>query len=336
MALDSVDTLVYLLRRFQLLDADRLDEVGLLADGAFQQPLALLKELVRRGWLTPYQGTQLVHGDPRTLRVGRYHLLDRLGEGGVSQVFKAWDSERERIVALKVIHEELTANPEAVGRFRREIDAVRRLAHPHIVRAFGAGRDGEVLWLAMEFIAGTDLARLVRSDGPLPAPRAARYLRHAALGLQHAHEHGVIHRDVKPANLLLAADADLVKVVDLGLSRPRRAVEALTADGSLIGSPDFMSPEQARRPRTVGICSDIYSLGCTAYYLLTGRVPFPGNSLVAKVTAHEKQEALPLEQVRPGTPPALAAVVRRMMAKKPEDRYPTPEAAANALMPFAG
>jgi eukaryotic-like serine/threonine-protein kinase len=265
-------------------------------------------------------------------------LLGPLGEGGMGQVFKARNWKRGGVVALKLIRKERLDNPDAVRRFEREVRAAAALSHPNIVRAHDADRVVGTHLLVMEYVEGaSDLSQLVKKDGPLPVPQACEYVRQAALGLQHAYERGLVHRDIKPANLLLTADGSLVKVLDMGLARLDRPAHeedkgsTMTQEGALLGTPDYIAPEQALESHTVDIRADLYSLGCTFYYLLTARVPFPGGTLLQKLNRHQNQEAPAVEALRPEVAPGVAAVVRRLMAKKPEDRYQTPAELAAAL-----
>jgi serine/threonine protein kinase len=273
-------------------------------------------------------------------QIAGYQLLDQLGQGGMGQVYKARHLHMGRTVAVKLIRPDRLTHADAVRRFQREARAAARLAHPNIVTVYDSGHAGGTHFLVMEYVAGTDLARLVRESGPLPIARACAYVRQAALGLQHAFERGLTHRDIKPSNLLCSAADATVKLLDLGLARldnPEQSGESdLTDTSTLMGTPDFIAPEQARDARAADIRSDLYSLGCTLYYLLTGSVPFPGGSLTEKLLKHQFDDPRPLEELRPEMPPALRAVVRRLMAKEPENRYPTPAEAAAALAPFTG
>src|SRR5438132_1663195 len=233
----------------------------------------------------------------------------------------------QRPVAVKVLNHELIDNPATVERFRREVRAAARLTHPNIVAAFDAEQAGDVHFLAMEYVEGVSLARRIAEVGPLPMAQACDYVRQAALGLQHAHERGLVHRDIKPANLLLAVKENVVKVLDLGLARLYQGADAdltaagLTQEGTVMGTPDYMAPEQAEESTGVDTRADIYSLGCTLYFLLSGHVPFPGGTLAQKLRKHAQAEPAPLGD---DVPAGLKAVLRKMMAKRPEDRYPTP------------
>jgi serine/threonine protein kinase len=270
-----------------------------------------------------------------------YDVLGPLGEGGMGQVFKARHRRLNRVVAVKVIRPEQLANPNAVRRFHREARAAGRLSHPHIVEIYDAKEAGGTFLLAMEYVDGKDLAELVQAHGPLPVALACEYLRQACLGLQHAHERGLVHRDIKPANLLLNADGRCLKILDMGLARLQQpdekdpSLSELTHSGAVMGTPAYLAPEQARDSRRVDIRADIYSLGCTLYHLLTGQVPFRGVSLAEVVLRHQLEEPVPIDQARPGVPPEVQAVVHKMLAKKPDERYQTPAEVAEALAPFA-
>ena len=268
----------------------------------------------------------------------RYRVVAALGAGGMGTVYRAEHRLMDRPVALKVIRSELLGNPALVERFRREVKSAARLAsHPNIVAAYDAEQAGETHMLVMEFIEGTDLARLVDRRGPLPVDEACEYARQAALGLQHAFEDGMVHRDIKPQNLMRTTRGQ-VKILDFGLARFASEVGShagVTAEGMILGSADYIAPEQIDDPHTADVRADIYSLGCTLYFLLAGRPPFPDGSLIQKLMAHSKRTPRPLREIRADVPAALAAVIERMMAKDPSQRFLTPEDVAQALAPFA-
>jgi eukaryotic-like serine/threonine-protein kinase len=343
MPIDSVAGLIEELRQNKLLRAPQLDEIERMLQPRFSSPLGLAKELVRRGWLTVYQVNQLFQANGQQLTLGPYRILDYVGKGGASQVFKAWHTGRDCLVALKVILPEFLSNPEAVGRFHREMQVVTRLAHPNIVRSFEEDAYGQALFFAMEFVQGTDLDKVTNLAGALPIPQACDYIRQAALGLQHAHEQGLVHRDIKPANLVQIVNTHTIKILDFGLARLRdttpnatgAALVNLTAQGTLLGTPDYVSPEQAKDARSVDIRADIYSLGCTFYFLLAGGPPFPGGSALQKIHNHMKKEPTAITILRPEVPPAVVGIVKKMMAKVPDDRYSTPGDVAAAVAPFS-
>jgi serine/threonine protein kinase/WD40 repeat protein len=274
----------------------------------------------------------------------RYRVLGLVGQGGMGAVYRAEHRRMERPVALKVINPGLIQNPTTVQRFHQEVRTAARLVHPNIVTAHDADEAGGLHFLVMEYVEGRSLADLVAERGPLPVAKACDYARQAALGLQHAHEQGMVHRDIKPHNLMVTSG--VVKILDFGLARLARAPETLadgaqTADSSLtgagtvMGTADYIAPEQAADPRAADIRADIYSLGCTLFYLLTGRPPFPDGGVQDKIAQHANTPLPPLAALRAGLSPDLAAVVARMTAKDPASRYQTPAAVADALAPFA-
>jgi WD40 repeat protein/serine/threonine protein kinase len=272
--------------------------------------------------------------------VGVYEILSVLGRGGMGTVYKARHTLLKRDVALKVLPAELWNDSMAVARFRREMEAVGLLDHPNIVHAHDAGEADGVHFLVMEYVAGIDLDRLVRRKGPLPVEIACSLIRQAARGLQHAHEHGLVHRDIKPSNLLVARNGQL-KLLDLGLALLRgepAAGEGLTQTGQMMGTVDYMAPEQAFDTHRVDIHADLYSLGCTLYHLLAGHPPYHGpgyQSAMRKLLAHAQEPAPPIQELRPDVPMALAAVLDRLLAKAPADRYATPAELVAALKPFS-
>ncbi len=336
----TLAALIEALQQLPLLDRAQKGELAVLPQ-RFPDVQTLTGELLRRGWLTPYQVNRLVEGKGAGLVLGQYILLDLLGQGGMGAVYRAWQGRVKRHVALKVIRPEALQEPGAVERFQREAESAAKLADPHVVRLYDADEVNGVHFLVMEYIEGTDLARLLQARSRLPVAVACEYVRQAALGLQHAFEKGLVHRDIKPANLMLAKEG-VIKVMDLGLARTARSAEEnaaeqrLTAPGVLMGTADYLAPEQAQDARRADIRADIYALGCTLYHLLAGEPPFPEGTLANKIAAHMLTEPSPIEDARPEVGPALGQVVRRMMAKAPQQRFQTPGAAARALEPFTG
>jgi hypothetical protein len=271
----------------------------------------------------------------------RHHdILRELGRGGMGTVYLAWNRLMGRREVLKVMHDKLQDRPGAGARFLREIQAAASLRHPHVVTAYSVQSEGDRLVLAMEYVEGETLDARVRRDGPPPVGEACDWVRQAALGLQHAFERGVAHRDVKPQNLILSQEGGkaVVKVLDFGLAKAtseKAPDQALTAEGALLGTPEYVAPEQIRDPASADVRADIYALGCTLYFLVTGRPPFRGKSVYETLQGHESAEAPPLSRLRPGVPAGLAAVAARMMAKDPARRFQTAAEAAAALAPFA-
>ncbi len=264
----------------------------------------------------------------------RYRVLKALGGGGMGTVYLAEHKMMKRLVALKVIRPDLTARPEVSDRFRREVEAAARLTHPNIVAAHDAEQAGDCLFLVMEFVEGTDLAAWLATHSPLPVPEACDSIRQAALGLQHAHERGMIHRDLKPQNLMRTPTGQ-VKILDFGLARlVELAQEGGTPVGMVLGTPDYVAPEQANDAHGADIRADVYSLGCTLYHLLSGQVPFPGGGLLDKLRRLAQEQPESLARLRPDLPAPLAAVVEWMMAKDPARRPQTPAEVAAALAPW--
>jgi serine/threonine protein kinase len=273
----------------------------------------------------------------------RYEILGLIGKGGMGDVYKARHRMMKRTVALKVIKQELVRNHEAVDRFHREVTTAAQLTHANIVTSHDAEQAGDVHYLVMEYVDGVDLANMVKQRGALPIAEACAYIRQAAIGLQHAHEQGMVHRDIKPHNLMVADDGT-VKILDFGLASlapealsDGQTVESssdLTAAGAIMGTPDFISPEQAEDARSADIRSDIYSLGSTLYYLLSGYPPFHDGSVLSKLKNLATEEPTALESLRDDLPDDLTALVARMTAKRPDDRFQSPQEVAEVLNTF--
>jgi tRNA A-37 threonylcarbamoyl transferase component Bud32 len=267
----------------------------------------------------------------------RYRILRELGRGGMGVVYQARQTVMDREVVIKVINKALLEQPGALERFQREVRAAAKLAHPNIVTAYDAEQAGDLHMLVMEFVPGQSLAEFLQSKGPLPVAQACSFIRQAALGLQHALERGMVHRDIKPQNLMLTPKGQ-VKTLDFGLAKlasERGTSSGLTAANAYMGTPDYSAPEQATDARSADIRADIYSLGCTLYCLLAGRPPFREETDVKTILAHLQKEPEPLPALRPEVPPELWAVLARMLAKDPAQRYQKPAEVAQALLPFA-
>jgi serine/threonine protein kinase len=296
------------------------------------EPRLLATKLVRDKVLTEYQAKRFLSNKSNGLIVGKYVILDRLGSGSMGRVYKAQHQLMGRVVALKIIAPEIVTNQRVVSRFQREMRMVGRLDHPNVVRAFDADQAGTILYLVMEYVAGQSLGMKYKAQGPLPAVDVVNYAAQAAFGLAHAHEQGIVHRDVKPSNLLLSDD-QTVKVLDLGLGVLMEADEHTsfaTADGIAVGTIDYMSPEQAMG-REVDGRSDIYSLGCSMYHLITGRLPFPGDSPIDRLGKRITGSPIPITDLRPDLPGTLVNVLEKLMAAKPSDRYQKADEAGEAL-----
>ncbi len=332
---------------------------GLVAEGRMTPVLATLpgnapgqtvaRALVGAGLLTRFQAERLLSGRVHGFLLGQYRILDQLGRGGMGRVYKAEHRTMGRIVALKVFAPNVLATDRALELFQREVRAIAQLGHPNIVTAYDANEENGRHYLVLEYVDGPNLDQLVRKQGPLPVGQACDYIRQAANGLQCAHIAGMVHRDLKPANILVQwrgpqdGTPGLVKISDFGLARLQAPTAGdtshpgtiLTKENTVMGTPDYLSPEQARSLHRTDIRSDLYSLGCTFYFLLTGRVPFPGGGPVDKLIRHSSEMPAPLSDFRSDVPPAVAAIVARLMAKDPADRYQTPAELAAALEPFA-
>ncbi len=268
-----------------------------------------------------------------------YQVLRELGRGGMGVVYLAENRMMGRKEVLKVVSSHLLNRQGVLERFLREIRSAAQLHHPNIVTAYSATRVGESIVFSMQYVEGYDLAKLVEKSGPLSVAHACNFVYQAALGLQHAHERGMVHRDIKPSNLMLARDGNkpVVKVLDFGLAKvtSERAVDGgLTSEGQMLGTPHYVAPEQTVNAQKADIRADIYSLGCTLYCLLTGHPPFDAPSLYELLQAHHSMDAKPLNFIRPEVPAELAAVVAKMLAKEPERRFQTPGEVAKALSPF--
>jgi serine/threonine protein kinase len=281
--------------------------------------------LITRGLLTHFQAEAVAEGRAGSLRVGNYDLLDRLGAGGMGAVYKARHRRMKRLVALKILAPNLSTNPVFVKRFQREVETIACLGHPNVVMAYDSDEADAGHFLVMEFVNGRDLAAYVAQEGPLPLPRAIDFMLQAARGLAYAHSQDIIHRDVKPHNLLVS-EQGVVKVTDLGLARLQHEADGsvarsdVTAAGVIVGTADFMPPEQAFDPDAIDSRADIYSLGCTLYYLLAGKPPYTASSVFAILMCHRDAAIPSLAAICPDTPARLETLFQRMLAKRPADR----------------
>ena len=334
MTIKTSQKLVAELRRLGLLTDEA---VGRIASAPLTNTEQFARLLMEAG-LTRFQTQVILSGQASRLLFGPYILLEKIGEGGMGVVYKARHARLGRIDALKVLRVDKIGSKMFAKRFLREIELTSNLEHPHIVRAYDAGSVGKQLYLATEYVNGTDLATQVVTQGPLSVADACLVMYQTGLALQHIHEKGLVHRDLKPSNLIRDRSTHVVKVLDLGLSGfSRTALEAengltLTRDGAVLGTPDYMAPEQVQNPHGVDIRADLYSLGCTAYFLMTGRPPFEG-SPVEKMYYHGFAPPPALILPHGLVPPAgLAEILGRLMAKRPEDRFPSPQEMIDALL----
>jgi serine/threonine protein kinase len=307
------------------------------AGGALQSPKQLADSLIEQGLLTHFQAEKLIAGRWRGFVIaGKYRLLERLGAGGMGQVFLCEHITMGRKVALKILPVQQAEDPASLARFYREARAVARLDHPNIVRAHDIDHDDKLHFIVLEFVDGCNLHDFIRRNGTLSPQRAAHYIRQAALGLQHAHEAGLVHRDIKPGNLLIDRQGT-VKILDMGLARFFHEDSAAFIKeyevGYIIGTGDYIAPEQIVDSR-VDIRADIYSLGGTMYFMLTGKSPFQDGTNAQKIIWHQVRHPKTLRVLRPDLPEALVQVFERIIAKEPARRFQTPIELAKALEPF--
>jgi serine/threonine protein kinase/formylglycine-generating enzyme required for sulfatase activity/Flp pilus assembly protein TadD len=299
---------------------------GLPADSRPDTAKRLAREMFQRQLITMFQARAVYEGKTRGLVVGNYVVLDRLGAGGMGQVYTAQHRKMKRVVAIKQLPTAATRSPELLKRFQREMQAAAKLSHPNIVAAYDADEDNGVHFLVMEYVDGQDLTAFVKKSGPLPVAQAVDCIIQAARGLQYAHQQGVVHRDIKPSNLLLDRSGT-VKILDMGLARLDNPLgigdDGLTRSGYVMGTMDYMAPEQAIDTHAADARSDVYSLGCTLCYLLTGRAPFRADTIGKKLLAHREQPVPSLRAKRADVPEWLDAAFQRMMAKNPADRPQT-------------
>jgi serine/threonine protein kinase len=312
--------------RSGLLDREQLQEV--LRTGPAEcrtDPESLADYLIKTGKLSRFQATKLLQGAARGLVLGNYQILAPIGKGGQSTVYLARDHRSQLLLALKVLPpKKAREEVRLLARFRREMDICQRVAHPTLAWVQEVGDWQGVYYIAMEFIPGKSLYRLVSDQGPLDVPRAGRLFAEVASGLDHAHSQGLIHRDLKPSNILVTPH-DHAKVLDLGLALIQgeapsdRAV--VGGQGYVVGTMDYLAPEQADDAFRVDPRADIYSLGCTLYFALAARPPFPGGDSLQKIMRHHTDEPVPVEQLNAAVPAAFAELLRKMMAKRPEQRF---------------
>lgn len=291
---------------------------------------AIADVLVERGVLTRFQATKILAGH-RKLTLGQYRILDLLGQGGMGQVFKAEHSMMGREVAVKVLPR-AKSTPDTEAAFRREIRMLGRLDHPNLVRALDAGHDGKVYYLVTELVDGVDLRKQVLRYGTLDEVAAASVISQVARGLAYAHVEGLVHRDVKPGNILVTPSG-IAKLLDVGLAGSVLESES-TRLGRVVGTMDYMAPEQIRSPDSVGPAADVYGLGCTLYFVLAGQVPFPGGTRQEKARRQLSEQPTPIQNFAPGVSDAFCRVVEAMMEKDPVQRIGSADAVIDWLRPW--
>ncbi len=339
----TIEEFLELVRKSGVVDEKRLTTHldKLRATGPLPaEPKRLAEQLLLDGVITRFQGEQFLQGKWRRFTLGKYKVLERLGAGGMGVAVLPVASGgmlMRRRVAVKVLPAARAEESSSLDRFYREARAVAALDHPNIVRAYDIDQDGELHFLVMEHVDGSSLQEIIKLAGPMDVIRAAHYVRQAALGLQHAHETaGLIHRDIKPGNILVDRNG-IVKILDMGLARFfHDEDDQLTKkhDESVLGTADYLAPEQALDSHAVDIRADIYSLGATFYFCLTGRTPFAEGSVAQKLIWHQTRAPKPIRSFRPEVPEGIIAVIERMMAKDVNQRFQTPQEVADALEPW--
>jgi serine/threonine protein kinase len=329
--------LIDLLRRSKLVDDQKID--ALLSKAAAEHGNAVLEDqgkiaeiLVAGKLITRWQADKLLSGKHKGFRLGKYKLLDQIGKGGMSSVYLAEHELMKRQVAIKVLPKQRVSDASYLERFRLEARAVAKLDDPNIVRAYDIDNEGDIHYIVMEYVEGKDLHQIISQRGPLDYETAVDYVAQVANGLDHAHEMGMVHRDIKPANCLVDRH-QTVKLLDLGLAKLTDDEGSLTLanEENVLGTADYLAPEQALNSHTADSRADIYSLGCTLYFLLTGKPPFPDGSISERLLKHQTATPDSIFKVRPDAPPSLVDICERMMAKKPEDRYQTAANVAKLL-----
>ncbi len=322
---------------------EQLEDSGILARDTLREFLPpnaapknaeeLARELVRQRKLTKFQAAQLCQGKGKSLVLGNYVLMDKIGQGGMGAVYKAEHRRMKRLVAIKMLPPQMMNDAAAAARFQREVQAAAKLRHQNIVAADDSDCAGGVHFLVMECVDGSDLSALIHKNGPLPVSQAVNYILQAARGLEFAHSEGVVHRDIKPANLLLDKRGT-VKILDMGLARidgESAGQAALTTTGAIMGTVDYMSPEQAMDTKTADARADIYALGCSLNFLLTGKATYAGDTSMKKLMAHREHPIPSLRSARAEVPEEVDAVFKKMIAKKVRDRYQTMTEVITAL-----
>jgi serine/threonine protein kinase len=335
----STAEFVDLVRKSGVLDEKRLDaHLEKLRAGATMPTEAgkLAGVLVRDGLLTHFQAEQFMLGKWRRFTIGKYKVLERLGSGGMGSVYLCEHKLMRRRVAVKVLPTAKASDPSALERFYREARAAAALDHPNIVHAYDIDQDENLHFLVMEYVDGASLQELVKRSGPLSPVRAAHYIGEASLGLHHAHLSGLVHRDIKPGNILVDRTG-VVKILDMGLARFFKDEEDILTkkyDENVLGTADYLAPEQALDSHGVDIRADIYSMGATFYFCLTGRTPFSEGSVAQKLIWHQTRQPKPIRSTRPEVPEEMTAIIDKMMSKDPDQRYQTPLEVAEALKPW--
>jgi serine/threonine protein kinase len=333
----AVDTFLKTILRSGLLDGDQIKAAyKSVPREQRQDPEILAEQFVKAGKLSRFQAGKLLAGSAMGLVLGPYQVLAPIGRGGMGTVYLACDKRDSRLLALKVLPPKRARKEERLlARFRREMDLCLRVSSPYLARTFAVGVELGVYFIAMEFVPGKDMSRVVQEQGPLTVPRAARLFAEVASALAHAHEQGVVHRDLKPSNIRVTPN-DHAKVLDLGLALIEGEDvgdrEVVGGYGYVVGSMDFIAPEQTYDATDVDGRADLYALGCSLYFALTGRPPFPGGTSKEKILRQRTEDPAILTERNPEVPARFGELVHRLMAKKPEQRPQSAEAVRRELL----
>ena len=334
----KVDQFVDLVKKSGLVDDDRLNQALSGVDPSVNDSGIIASMLTKAGLLTEWHSEKLLQGRHKGFYLGKYKLLNHIGTGGMGAVYLAEHQVMRHRVAIKLLPQHMASNTAYLERFHQEARALAHLNHPNIVRAYDVDHDGNIHYLVMEFVDGTDLQAIVSRSGPMAFATAAEYVRQSGEGLSYAHRSGLIHRDIKPANLLIDKTGT-IKILDMGLARfCDESQGSLTReyDQKMIGTVDYLAPEQAIDSHAVDARADIYSLGCTLYFLLTGDAPFPQGTIPQRLLQHQSAEPADIRTIRPDAPQALINICSKMMAKNPADRFQSGDEVAQALADWLG
>lgn len=334
------EELIKLIRKSGMVDEGRLDaylETHQQSGSLSSDVRKAAGNMVRDGLVTYFQAEQFLLGKWRGFTVGKYKLLERIGFGGMGQVFLCEHMYMRRRVAIKVLPPAKAEEPAALGRFYREARAAAALDHPNIVRTHDIDQDGNLHFLVMEYVDGSSLLDIVKKTGPMDVARASNYIWQSVQGLDQAYRVGVIHRDIKPGNILVDR-AGVAKILDMGLARFYHSDDDMLTlkydEKSVLGTADYVAPEQTVNSHDVDVRADLYSLGATFYFLLAGHPPFPDGTIAQKLIAHQTKQPTPIRELRPEVPEEVVAVLEKLLSKSIETRYQTPEEVYMAMMPF--
>ena len=338
MAKINGDQFVELVKRSGLVDDERLNQALSGIDGSVSDSGIIASAFTKAGLLTEWQSEKLLQGKHKGFYLGKYKLLNHIGTGGMGSVYLAEHMVMRHRVAIKLLPNHLAAHTSYLERFHQEARASAQLYHRNMVRAFDVDNEGNIHYLVMEYVEGADLQAIVSRSGPLDYQTASNYIRQAAEGLAYAHRSGLIHRDIKPANLLVDKTGT-VKILDMGLARfsdESQGSLTMTYDQKMIGTVDYLAPEQALDSHRVDARADIYSLGCTLYFMLSGDAPFPQGTIPQRLMAHQREEPADIRKSRTDVPDELLAICAKMMAKSADDRYQSADEIVEAMNQFIG